>query len=519
MISATNKTRLTSSLAFKQARLAVFVGLLLGLSFSALQILFDLRREVASIDATYARTLAAFEDTGYQAAFGLDLKLAERVVDGLLLQPAVIEATLIDSYGDVMSRKTMPLSQTRFPSLVEVTFGQSRHFEADLSGNDRPQATATGSDFVAGRLAIVVDTNALASAFLQRSALVLGFGLLRNLVLAVILTYLFYRLVTRPLRRMARAIDAGAETLSPPARNRSDELGALAQAYNQQTQSRVFTERQLMAEEQKHRALFETSDISQWILDFTPVENLRQSLEAEGLDNIEAFLEQNPQRITDLMNAIRVSSVNAATLTLFKAAPGSTYLQTLSGIFAEDGPTVMQELMLAIWDARPAFRREMVLHTQDNNVFRAIVSLPLPPPGARLGDVTLSIVDISMLSAPKEAASLPAEVLNALEDAVCTVRLSDTSILMVNPALERLFQHSAGKLVGQPLLLLAVKTLADEQTAARHLSNVIQAEKGWHGSVDCQRRDGTHFTSHVRVSSHFHDQHGALAILSFRTSG
>lgn len=508
MTPKANALGLRASLAYRQAQIAVFAGLLLGLTFSFLQIATDLRREVKNIDATYARSLAAFEDAAFQAAFGLDKELAERVVDGLMLQPAVIEASIIDSYGDVMSLKRQPQSPSRFPWLVEATFGQSRAFHSILTDGN--------STFVAGKINVMVDTNVLAHAFLQRSALVLGFGVLRNLVLAILLTYLFFRLVTRPLRDMARAIGAGGETLSVPRRNRGDELGALALAYNLETQRRTLTERQLSAEEQKHSALFETSDISQWLVDFSAVDLLLQQLRRDAVTNLGEHLDQHPKLISELIVKLRVSSVNNATLRMFTTHRGSDYVQTLGGILAEEMRNVLRDLLVAIWQGQGAFAKETLLRSQDNRQFPAIITIPLPPAGSPLQTRTMSIVDISMLQNHAGDYSLQNEILNALEDGICTVRLADTSILTVNPAFERMFLHSASKLQGQPLLLLSVKTADARDGQVQNLASVIKAEKDWGGLVQCQRRDGVEFTCHVQVSSHFHVDHGALAILSFR---
>lgn len=508
MVQKARPLGLRSSLAFRQAQIAVSVGLFLGLAFSLLQIATDLRREVKNIDAIYSRSLASFEEAAYQAAFGLDEELAERVVDGLMLQPAVIEASIIDSYGDVMSIKHRPQQPSRFPWLIRATFGQSRTFQSILADGS--------STFVAGRINVVVDTNSLAHAFLQRSALVLGLGLLRNLVLAILLTYLFFRLVTRPLRDMARAIGDGAETLSMPRRNRGDELGALALAYNLETQRRSLTERQLSAEEQKHSALFETSDISQWLVDFSAVDLLLKQLRRDAVTNLGEHLERHPKLISELIVKLRVSSVNNATLRMFTTNRNSDYVQTLGGILAEEMRNVLSDLLVAIWQGQGAFAKETPLRSQDNRQFPAIITIPLAPAGNPMQTRTMSIVDISMLQNHVGDYSLQNEILNALEDGICTVRLADTSILTVNPAFERLFLHSASKLQGQPLLLLSVKTAEARDGQIQNLASVIKAEKDWGGLVQCQRRDGVEFTCHVQVSSHFHVDHGALAILSFR---
>jgi PAS domain S-box-containing protein len=301
-----------------------------------------------------------------------------------------------------------------------------------------------------------------------------------------------------------------------PRRNRGDELGALALAYNLETQRRSLTERQLSAEEQKHSALFETSDISQWLVDFSAVDLLLQQLRRDGVTNLAEHLEQHPKLISELIVKIRVSSVNNATLRMFTTNRSSDYVQTLGGILAEEMRSFLSDLLIAVWQGQGSFAEETSLRSQDNRQFPAIITIPLPPAGNSMQVRTMSIVDISMLQNHAGDYSLQNEILNALEDGICTVRLADTSILTVNPAFERLFLHSASKLQGQPLLLLSVKTAEARDGQVQNLASVIKAEKDWGGLVQCQRRDGVEFTCHVQVSSHFHVDHGALAILSFR---
>jgi hypothetical protein len=78
-------------LSVKQARIAVGLTLLIGLLFSGIQIVWDLREEQNLIDRTVNQVLATLRESATQAAYGLDETLAARVISGLFEYEPVYE--------------------------------------------------------------------------------------------------------------------------------------------------------------------------------------------------------------------------------------------------------------------------------------------------------------------------------------------------------------------------------------------------------------------------------------------
>jgi PAS domain S-box-containing protein len=217
-------TWLSRSLSAKQAGIAVLVAVALGIIFSILQIAADLRNERREMDSTFKQLLMAFEEPAYQAAFNLDQVLASTVVRGIFQQTAVFEARIIDNFGDRVAISSRPHRQGSLKWLADQIFGESKSYTVALNAKDKV--------FHAGDLSIQVDTYVIAENFLDRSGLILIFGLLRNLFLAIILAALFYYLLARPLRSVADAIKAGHDNVPVPAGHESDELGDLVKAHN-----------------------------------------------------------------------------------------------------------------------------------------------------------------------------------------------------------------------------------------------------------------------------------------------
>ncbi|MDE0942392.1 MAG: hypothetical protein OSB58_08130 [Alphaproteobacteria bacterium] len=217
--------RLSRSLSFRQARVAVIVAVILGLGFSALQIAADLRNERREVDTKFRQALGAFEESAYQAAYRLDNVLAVTVVRGLFQNSAIFEAKIIDNFGQNMAIENRPQRRGALKWLAGAIFGQAKSYSIRLQSKNR--------GFYAGDLSIHVDTYVIAETFLQRSGLILAFGILRNLILAIILAGLFYGMLTKPLRDVAARIKAGHSKLEVPQKHQNDELGDLVEAHNE----------------------------------------------------------------------------------------------------------------------------------------------------------------------------------------------------------------------------------------------------------------------------------------------
>lgn len=96
-------TKLTHRLSFKQAKLTVLVGLVLGAMLSLLQIGIDYASENAAINREIQSLLEISHNPASRIAYNLDAELAQELLQGLLRSPAIIGAQLVDSDGVVLS--------------------------------------------------------------------------------------------------------------------------------------------------------------------------------------------------------------------------------------------------------------------------------------------------------------------------------------------------------------------------------------------------------------------------------
>jgi len=181
-------------LSYKQARSAVLIALALGALFSAFQIFSDLFKEREEIGGTVLQVLNALKEPATQAVYGLDNVLADKVAEGLFEYRPIYKATIVDDFGNQLTSLERPQVQGNLDWLSVLFFGEDREFVLPLTHK-------TASDPI-GKVLVKVDTYLIASSFFDRASLIIISGFLRNALLALILTFVFYLMVTKPLLKI-----------------------------------------------------------------------------------------------------------------------------------------------------------------------------------------------------------------------------------------------------------------------------------------------------------------------------
>jgi signal transduction histidine kinase/CheY-like chemotaxis protein len=227
---------ITNRLSFKQARLIVLIGFVLGTLLSLLQIAIDYASEDASIDREIRSLLQISHNPASRIAYNIDSELAQELTLGLLHSPAVVAARLTDNNNILLAAVSRPIAQSPYRIVSDFLFGKSREFEDKLFLDHLPNEPI-------GTLHLNVDTFAFGSHFLQRAEITLLNGFVRSLLFAGILMALFYFTLTKPLTKVIRALtanDARSPTQTPlpcPPGHEKDEIGVLVKVANLQFES------------------------------------------------------------------------------------------------------------------------------------------------------------------------------------------------------------------------------------------------------------------------------------------
>jgi signal transduction histidine kinase/CheY-like chemotaxis protein len=225
--------KFTNRLSYKQARLTVLVGFILGTLLSLLQIGIDYASEDASINREIVSLLEISHNPASRIAYNIDAELAQELTLGLLRSPAIIAAQLTDNNGTVLASVKRPPSQSGYRVISDFLFGAARAFEDRLYLDHLPNESL-------GTLRLEVDTYSFGNRFLRRAEVTLLNGFARSLILTGILLALFYVMLTKPLVRVIRELSSrDPRSVEPtwleyPSGHENDEIGVLVKVANQQ---------------------------------------------------------------------------------------------------------------------------------------------------------------------------------------------------------------------------------------------------------------------------------------------
>ncbi|HEX6958606.1 MAG TPA: ATP-binding protein [Ferrovibrio sp.] len=218
------------SIAIKQVKVTVVTALILGVIFSLLQLLLDIRSELGQRQVTVTQVMDMLNEPASEAAYALDEQLAARVVKGLLLYRPIWRAEIYDNYGRRMAALEQP-HDSDAPEWLKSLLPVSDELLV------RPLYAQRNHELV-GEMRVSVDGSLLARSILNRAWVVLGTGLVRNFLLALVLAVLFYFTLTRPLLALISQIaqadprDPKPVPITVPAQHGNDELGLLASKVN-----------------------------------------------------------------------------------------------------------------------------------------------------------------------------------------------------------------------------------------------------------------------------------------------
>ncbi|WPN99923.1 response regulator [Pseudomonas sp. MUP55] len=215
-------------LSYKQARLTVLVGFVLGTLLSFIQIGIDYASEDASINREIRSLIEISHNPASRIAYNIDAELAKELTLGLLHSPAIVHAQLVDNNGMVLADVDRPRQESHYRPVSDFLFGANRQFEDRLFLSHMPNESL-------GVLRLDVDTYAFGSRFLRRAEITLLNGFVRSLLLTGILLGLFYVMLTQPLVRIIRALSTRKQArLDCPPGHEHDEIGVLVDVANQQ---------------------------------------------------------------------------------------------------------------------------------------------------------------------------------------------------------------------------------------------------------------------------------------------
>jgi len=221
-------------LAFRLAKYSVVMGLVIGLILSSIQVLEDFNEQETQFDQTIDKILNASKPPAIRAVHTLDATLAQEVVSGLMQYSFIGAVKIVDELGGVLAERKQ--SAPELPSstqwLTERISSSSKTYSLDLKSVDF-------IDIAPGKLEIQVNKDQALQPFFERALITFASGIVRNMLLAICLIWLFHYVLTKPLARLARQFakldltNSEGVSLDVSRTHKETELGLLQYAGNE----------------------------------------------------------------------------------------------------------------------------------------------------------------------------------------------------------------------------------------------------------------------------------------------
>ncbi|MEI9926292.1 MAG: sensor domain-containing diguanylate cyclase [Bradyrhizobium sp.] len=109
--------------------------------------------------------------------------------------------------------------------------------------------------------------------------------------------------------------------------------------------------------------MFDLAPVSLWIEDYSAVRQLFEQWRAEGVDDIEAFLLADRDRIRQCTERMRILKVNRKTLSLFGARDLDHLMANLGQVMRDDTFKSLVEEMVQLWNGKGGFSANTVNYT------------------------------------------------------------------------------------------------------------------------------------------------------------
>ncbi len=184
------------SVTLLQTWLIFVIAVGVGLVFGFAQLAREYDQQLADIRETANAVIGSVEGAASQAAFTYDRYLAAGVADGLLRFEPIVTVEIFDEFGN--SLVSSSTKESTFENLWIADF-----LPIEVTSISAPLHHALELDKVIGTLVVEVSSEQAAMYVLRQAGYEMLFALGRALILAIILLFIFNRLFTRPLLKMA----------------------------------------------------------------------------------------------------------------------------------------------------------------------------------------------------------------------------------------------------------------------------------------------------------------------------
>lgn len=153
--------------------------------------------------------------------------------------------------------------------------------------------------------------------------------------------------------------------------------------------------------ERRLHSLFEASPISLWEEDYSAIKFYFDSLRAQGVTDLQDYLEDHPEATLHCASLIKVLDVNQKTLNLFGAHSKDHLVSNLNQVFRDEMETHFAKELIDLWNGTLAYEREGVNYSLSGDPINILLNFKIMPGHEQ--DFSWVLVSIQDITARKKA--------------------------------------------------------------------------------------------------------------------
>lgn len=220
---------LRNQLSYRLTKITIIIALTLGILLSIIQIFKDFSQERVNVENRVNQMLNMIKYSASQAAYSLDNTLAIKIIDGLFEEKSVVYAEIRDDIGESLGKRSKEIVEDDLSIIFDSFFQRIYDYEIKLYMEE------SYSKSYVGVLTVKVDKFIIFNSFSNRAISTLTSGIVKNLLLAMILIFVYRLMVTKPLFTLANSLSKinyeeklNSKTFSEFSK-KDDELNYIAQ--------------------------------------------------------------------------------------------------------------------------------------------------------------------------------------------------------------------------------------------------------------------------------------------------
>ncbi|MBL8102618.1 MAG: sensor domain-containing diguanylate cyclase [Anaerolineales bacterium] len=153
--------------------------------------------------------------------------------------------------------------------------------------------------------------------------------------------------------------------------------------------------------ERRFQSLFESSPISLWEEDYSAIKAYFDLLRGQGVENLQEYLEKQPDLVSQFAGLIKVINVNQKTLELFGASSKEHLNQNLDLIFRDEMKVHFAKELVDLWNGKLVYEREGINYSLAGEPINIQLDFRIMP--GHEEDFSWALVSIQDITSRKKA--------------------------------------------------------------------------------------------------------------------